>query len=56
MRARGWIAAGILAIAAGGCAPPPPTFADAPPTGPEVIPFAPPTDTAGFVPAPGALP
>ncbi len=49
MDARRIIAAGIFACAAAACAPGSPTLADAG-TEPPLIPIAPPTDTAGFIP------
>jgi hypothetical protein len=48
MHARRIIAAGILAVLAAGCGVASPTLADL--GDPPAIPFAPPTDTAGFVP------
>jgi hypothetical protein len=49
MNVRRIIAAGIFASAAAACAPGSPTFADAAGEAP-LVPIAPPTDTAGFVP------
>jgi hypothetical protein len=53
MDARRILAAGILAAAAAAaaaCAPASPTLADAG-QDPPLLPIAPPTDTAGFIPA-----
>lgn len=49
MDARRIIAAGILASALAACAPGSPTLADTNEAAP-LVPVAPPTDTAGFIP------
>jgi hypothetical protein len=55
MHARRIIAAGILAVLAAACGAASPTLAEL--ADPPAIPFAPPTDTAGFVPGdPEGLP